>query len=99
MSNTPALSEHGHGAGRGGLAFAALGSGVCLLTAGQDGRIRVWDGNGDMLRESDASPSDGGFHALAVSPDASFLAVGDGNSVQVRVRWPRSAAAAEFGRV
>ena len=79
----PHFSEHGHGVGTGSLAFASTESNVTLVTTGQDGRIRIWDDRGDLIRESDASTNDGGFYSLAVSPDGTFLAVGNGNSVQV----------------
>ena len=82
MDGKASLREHGHGSGPAAAAYLQNGGEACLLTAGADGKIKLWDSQGDVLRETD--DNDDAFTCLAVSPDGSFLAAGDDNKVTVR---------------
>lgn len=72
-----------HGAGRGSVSYVTIDDTVHVITAGQDGRIQMWNKDGTRLRASDPDESDGAFHCLAVSPEGDFVAAGTDNSVQV----------------
>ena len=75
--------EHGHGSGAVGATYLQSQGEVCTLTAGADGRIKLWSAQGGLLKENDDNESDA-LYCLAVSPDGSFLAVGDDTKVMVR---------------
>lgn len=80
----PFKREHGHGAGIVATAYVHSNSEVCTLTAGGDGKIKLWSADGELLKENDDNVSDA-LYCMAVSPDSAFLAVGDDTKVMVSV--------------
>lgn len=81
----PQFREHGHGAGASALRFFK-GRGddeVLLATAGKDGRIKVWNSKGEMIRQTDEIDCDGPVHCLAVRPDGELIAAGNETAVNV----------------
>jgi WD40 repeat protein len=82
-TSQPVLREHGHGDGRVAAAYQASCGKTSLLTAGADGRIKVWSDSGEALRDTD--DNEDALYCLAVSPDGAFLAVGDDTKVVVRI--------------
>lgn len=84
----PQFREHGHGAGAAALRFfqAKGGEEVLLATTGQDGRIKVWNSAGEMVRQTDEIDCDGPVHCLAVRPDGEVIAAGNETAVIVRTK-------------
>jgi hypothetical protein len=82
----PQFREHGHGAGATALRFfqAKTGDEVLLATTGQDGRIRVWNSGGELVRQTDELDCSGPAHCLAVRPDCKTIAIGTHTGVNVR---------------
>jgi WD40 repeat protein len=78
----PRFREHGHGTGTCAVAYVRNGGEQCVLTAGADGKIKLWGIDGNLLRETDDNDQDS-FYSLAVSPDGTFMAAGDENKVLV----------------
>lgn len=86
--SNPQFREHGHGAGAAALKFfqAKGGDQVLLATTGQDGRIKVWNSAGEMVRQTDDIDCDGPMHCLAVRPDGEVIAAGSETAVNVRTQ-------------
>lgn len=82
----PQFREHGHGAGGSALRFFQAKDDVLLATTGQDGRIKVWNSEGELLRQTDEIDCDGPVHCLAVRPDGEVIASGNETSVNVRTK-------------
>lgn len=82
----PQFREHGHGTGTAALRFfqAKGEEQVLLATTGQDGRIKVWNSAGEMVRQTDEIDCDGPVHCLAVRPDGEVIAAGNETAVNVR---------------
>src|SRR5262249_52430138 len=76
--NTPRqrIPLHGHTGSIMGLAFAP--DRPLLVSAGQDGKTRLWDLTEGTIRETAVLP--GGWGEAAISPDGKTLAVGHGRS-------------------
>jgi WD40 repeat protein len=84
-SSDPSVRDLGHGAGPAALAYLKTAEdGVQLVTAGPDGRVRVWDSEGKLLRQADDLDVDGAVFSLAVAPSGAYMAAGNENSVAVR---------------
>ena len=81
-ATTPHAREHGHGDGAVAAAYQQSGGQTCLVTAGADGKIKLWTPSGELLRETD--DNEDALFCVAISPDGTFMAVGDDTKVVVR---------------
>lgn len=54
-----------------------------VVSAGKDGRIKIWSHAAELQRQSDDMDCDGPMHSIAVSPDANIIAAGTDQSILV----------------
>jgi WD40 repeat protein len=81
----PSFREHGHGFGIAVLAYCLRNDEIELVTAGKDGRIKVWDTKGELSRQTDDIDCDGAIYCVAVSPNGQVIAAGNETAVNVRL--------------